>query len=303
MNALLISILFGLVITLVVWNTFRIFSEVPHEDRSFLDRPPTGFRLIWPLVRAFEHYFGPLMAEATQQRYRQRLRRAGVDYMLSPTQFFAGKVVAAVLVTLVSLLMVQLFFPGWMIVVPLLALAGFYYPELWLKETTDHRNRSVFRALPFYLDIVTLSVEAGSNLTGGLGQAVRKAPDSPLRQEVSRVLRDIRAGRTRAEALRDFADRVGTTGVANVVSSMIQAERTGSNLGPVLRAQSEQLRNARFLQAEKLAMEAPVKLLGPLILFIFPTTFLVLSFVIMSKAIHAGVVTWGPLLWAYSWRI
>ena len=82
---------------------------------------------------------------------------------------------------------------------------------------------------------------------------------------------------------------------------MIQAEKTGSSLGPIMRAQAEQLRNARFLKAEKMAMEAPVKLLGPLIMFIFPTTFLVLGFVIISEAIQQGVLNWKPMVWAFYW--
>lgn len=81
---------------------------------------------------------------------------------------------------------------------------------------------------------------------------------------------------------------------------MIQAERTGASLGPVLRAQSDQLRSARFLKAEKMAMEAPVKLLGPLIMFIFPTTFMVITFVMLSKALAEGLLTWAPLVWAFN---
>ena len=81
---------------------------------------------------------------------------------------------------------------------------------------------------------------------------------------------------------------------------MNQAEKTGSSLGPVLRAQSDQLRSTRFLKAEKMAMEAPVKLLGPLVMFIFPTTFIVIGFVILSKALGDGIITWAPLVWAFS---
>ena len=153
----------------------------------------------------------------------------------------------------------------------------------------------------FYLDIVTLSVEAGSNLTGGLTQAVQKSNDSALRSELSRVLRDIRAGKSRADSLRDLAERTGSLPIKNIVSGLIQAERTGSSLGPLLRAQADQLRSERFQRAEKQAMEAPVKLLGPLMMFIFPTTFLVLIFLVLSKALMQGVVTWGPIVWAYQW--
>lgn len=177
---------------------------------------------------------------------------------------------------------------------------GFYYPEIWLKETLDKRNKAIFKALPFYLDVITLSVESGTNLLNGISQAVEKAPEGPLRVEFGRVLRDVRAGKPRQESLRALSDRIGIESIQNVVSSMIQAEKTGASLGQVLRAQSDQLRSERFLKAEKMAMEAPVKLLGPLIMFIFPTTFLVIIFVILSKAISQGVITWWPLVWAFT---
>jgi tight adherence protein C len=81
---------------------------------------------------------------------------------------------------------------------------------------------------------------------------------------------------------------------------MIQAEKTGASLGPVLRAQSDQFRSARFLKAEKMAMEAPVKLLAPLIMFIFPTTFIVIGFILLSKTLSEGLISWAPLVWAFS---
>ena len=301
MEILLISLLFGGFIALMVWNLYKIFSEVPEEDRLYLDRPPAGFRMVWPLVQLFVHYLGSLVTRNYRLATHMRLRRAGMDYSLSPEQFFAGKVIAAIVAVLFSLFVQNLLNAGSVVTLIIAAVAGFYYPELWLKEATDARNRAIFRDLPFYLDIIILGVESGTNFTGGLTQAVQKAPDGPLRQEFGRVLRDVRAGKPRADALRDLTERVNSEGVSSVVSSIIQAEKTGSSLGPVLRAQCDQLRTARFQKAEKLGMEAPVKLLGPLVMFIFPNTFFVLGFVVISKALQEGVITWAPLVWAFNW--
>lgn len=120
------------------------------------------------------------------------------------------------------------------------------------------------------------------------------------------MLRDVRAGKPRAQALRHMAERLDMAGISSFVSSVVQAEKTGANLGPVLRAQSDQRRMERFARAEKLAMEAPVKMLGPLIMFIFPNTFAVLGFVILTKAILANVLPAGlhePLEWALYWPL
>lgn len=296
----LISIMVGVFIFGLIWSIYKIVSELPDEDRSFLDRPPLGFRLTWPLVNVVAHYFGRYLSQRYLMATVLKLRKAGVEFTVGPEQFFAGKVIAAAFFMLFSMLVQDMLAKGDPTMIILAGLFGFFYPEIWLKETMEKRNRSIFKELPFYLDIITLAVESGTNLTNGIHQAVQKAPDGPLRSELGRVLRDMRAGKRRADALRDMADRVSTEGISQVVSSMIQAEKTGASLGSVLRAQSDQLRASRFMKAEKMAMEAPVKLLGPLMTCIFPTTFMVIGFVILSKAIGEGVLTWEPLVWAYT---
>jgi tight adherence protein C len=118
--------------------------------------------------------------------------------------------------------------------------------------------------------------------------AVEKGPPGPLRSEFRVMIRDLRAGAPKIEVFRRFAERVTLTEVRSLVSALIQTEERGGDLGPVLRAQAEQRREERFLRAEKLALEAPVKLLAPLVVFIFPITFLMLAFVIYMKFIQEG---------------
>jgi tight adherence protein C len=101
--------------------------------------------------------------------------------------------------------------------------------------------------------------------------------------------------------LLDLTERTASPAIGQIVTGLIQAEKTGASLGPMLRVQAEQLRKQRFQYAEKKAMEAPVKLLAPLFMFIFPTTFLALGFIFVSKAIVEGFLTWSPLVWAYRW--
>ncbi|MEM8499612.1 MAG: type II secretion system F family protein [Pseudomonadota bacterium] len=301
MEVIIISLIVGGFIALTVWNIYNFFAVVPEQDRSYLDRPPFGFRIVWPLIQALVYYLGGFLKRDYRISTQNRLRQAGVDFMLSPEQFFVGKLVAALCFTAFAYLFYALYGPGFLPLVLLLGVLGFYYPEIWLKETVTARNKRILKELPFYLDVIVLAVESGTNFTGGLTQAVQKAPDGPLRFELSRVLRDIRAGKSRAEALRELTTRVSSDGVKNVVSSIVQAEKIGSSLGGVLSAQAENLRNTRFLKAEKMAMEAPVKLLGPLVMFIFPNTFLVIGFVILSHAIQQQVLTYAPLVWAFNY--
>ncbi|HHJ14801.1 MAG TPA: type II secretion system F family protein [Gammaproteobacteria bacterium] len=302
MEGLWISVLIGVALSLGLAGVYGLFRDVPREDRTYLDRPLLGFRLGWPLIRLGSYYLGRWITPKFRREMGIRLRRAGMEYALKPDQFLMGQYlmagVAMAFSTLLAGMLHREISAVWLL---LSGVGGYFYPVLWLKETTDRRNRAIFRALPFYLDIIILAVESGGNFTGGLTQAVRKAQEGPLKLEFGRVLRDVRAGKPRAEALRDLATRVDSEGIQGVVSSIIQAEQTGSSLGGVLRAQADQLRARRFQRAEKLAMEAPVKLLGPLVMFIFPNTFLVLGFLLLSKALLDGLIDWPPLVWAYHW--
>lgn len=157
------------------------------------------------------------------------------------------------------------------------------WPRLVLHEHAVRRQRKMLREFPFLVDMTTLCVEAGLNLHGALELAAKNIPDGPLRQELRYALADMRAGVPRLEALNDMAGRTGLAALRQWVAALTQADRLGMSLGPLLRAQSEQHRAERFLRAEKLALEAPVKILFPLVVCIFPCTFLVIGFPIASR--------------------
>lgn len=300
MIVLTIALLFGLSLFLLFWGVRGIFADLPEEDRTYLDRPPVGFRVVWPLIQLLVYYLGPRLTMSYRLKTHARLRKAGADFALSPEQFFAGKVVSAIGFALL-VLYAQALLASWSLSMLLLgATLGFFYPDLWLREAIQKRHRHILKTLPFFLDIITLTVEAGTNLNGAFQQAFQKGPAGPLRSEIGRVLRDVRAGKTRAEALRAMAERLDHPAITSLVGSLIQAEAMGTSLGPVLRAQSEQRRTERFQRAEKLAMEAPVKLLAPLIAFIFPNTFLIIIFVLVVKAVREGAITWPWLVYLLS---
>ena len=296
----LIAIAIGLSVALVAWLLSRSVAQVPQEDRAYKDRPPLGFRVFWWPLQWIGHYLAPLMGQRTEAALAVRLRKAGLDNAISPAQFAAARILAAVAMAALSWWLLGSFDPAsheaggfsagtYAQVAGAGFLAGWLYPGIWLRDRLALRRRELLKTLPFFLDIITLCVEAGLNMQGAMTQAVAKGPVGVLRDELQRVLRDIRSGKARATALRDMAERLCEPGITNFTTAVIQAESMGMNLGPVLRAQADQRRSERFLRAEKMAMEAPVKMLFPLIAFIFPCTFLVLFFPIVMKFIHSGI--------------
>lgn len=292
-NPTVVSVAFGagiglsaMMVSLVVG---RAVADVPDQDRTYLDRPPLGFRLVWWPIQWIAYYLGRLLSAKRRQAVMVRLRKAGLDYTLSPEQFMAGRIVAALVAGALAAWLADSFLqpPKWYAISA--AAFSYLYPAIWLKDRIDARKRLLLKQLPFYLDIITLCVEAGLNLSGAFEQAMRRGPPGPLRDEISRILRDVRAGKSRTDALRTFAERMNEPAVGSLVSALIQAESMGMNIGPILRAQAEQRRTERFTRAEKLAMEAPVKMLFPLIAFIFPCTFVVIAFPIVMKFLASGL--------------
>jgi tight adherence protein C len=290
----------GVTFMLLAWLVSRAIASVPDEDRQYKDIPPIGFRLVWVPIHWLSFFIQPFISKRYQERLLAKLRKGGLDYCLSPAQFVASRIICALIVGLLFWWVLGSFDKqrasgsGFTTGVYSQAiifglLFGYFYPGIWLRDRLDSRKRELLKTLPFFLDIITLCVEAGLNLQGAIHQAVEKGPIGVLRSEFQRVLRDIRAGKPRAESLRDFADRLEEPSISNFTAAVIQAENMGMNIGPVLRAQADQRRSERFLRAEKLAMEAPVKMLFPLLAFIFPCTFIVLFFPIVMKFMNSGL--------------
>jgi tight adherence protein C len=140
------------------------------------------------------------------------------------------------------------------------------------------------RSLPFVLDLLTLSVEAGMDFISALQRNCKSRSLDPLNEELLRMTKEIQVGLSRREALKSMAERVNQDDLRSVANALIQADELGVSIGEMLRIQSEQLRSRRFDRAEKLAAEAPVKMLGPLMLCIFPAVFIILLAPIISQA-------------------
>jgi tight adherence protein C len=296
----LLALGIGMSVALVAWIVSRNVAEIPPEDRQYKDAPPLAFRLAWIPIHWISYAIADFLPAKQHDALAVRLRKAGLEYSLSPSQFVAGSIASGLLIAVVIWWGTSTYdFPSedgagislksYLQFSAVGFLFGYAYPFIWLRDLILRRKSELLKSIPFYLDIITLCVEAGLNMQGAMSQAVAKGPKGVLRDEFQRVLRDIRAGKSRAESLRTMAARLAEPNVTNFITAVIQAEKMGMNLGPVLRAQADQRRSERFLRAEKLAMEAPVKMLFPLIAFIFPCTFIVLFFPIVMKFMNSGL--------------
>jgi tight adherence protein C len=164
-------------------------------------------------------------------------------------------------------------------------LAAFFWwlPILWLKQRYRQRLIAIERSLPFFLDIVGLGLGSGQNLQASLQLACDHLIDGALKTEWLQTLGDIRTGVGRSEALRQMSLRIELVALRQLLSALIQGEALGQRMAQIVEIYGAQQRAQRLMNAEKLALQAPVKMLFPLALFIFPCTFLVLGFPVVVQ--------------------
>lgn len=258
------------------------------DERAYMDEPPAFMRPIWPLIRLLTYVLGSNLPSSYLTKVDNNLQKNGVSFMVTAEEYICARIVIALLLPLL----------GWMalassgdvdpLLLILLFAGGYYLPVAWVKDTRRKRDAELIRSLPVYLEYLTMCVDAGLNFAGALKQAVEKGPRGAMRNEFRIVLRDISSGQTRGDALNRLAERVDLKDISVFVRAVVQAEKMGSSMKNTLLVQAKTRLNERFQRAEKMAMEAPVKLVIPLVIFIFPLTFIILLFPIVVKYIEQG---------------
>jgi tight adherence protein C len=248
---------------------------------------PWFIRVFWMPGAIIAPAVAPFLAERWSGRIERSLGAVELEAALTPDTWIAVRlahgITAAASGVVGALLLQVATFPAALVGFAL----GFSLGGLWMRKARRELERRITRDLPSYLDLLTVCVEAGATLTAGIRRIVEQAPDSPLRRYFEHVLREVHSGRLRAEAFESVAQLYAVPSLSTLAATLAHAESSGMSLGGILRAQGQQQTAERFARAEKLAMQAPVKLLGPLILCIFPCTFIVLAVPIVVRLSQA----------------
>lgn len=244
-------------------------------SQSFMDR------VVIPMANTIGEIAIRFTPQKALEEIQQKLEKAGNPRGLEPTTFFAARfIVAFVLGGLMALIYGgELFkFTNLLMTVGLTFL-GFLVPNLLLNSKINSRQDEVKKALPDALDLLTICVEAGLGFDAAM-QKVADKWDNELSISFSRALKEMQLGKVRREALRDMADRVGASDFDSFIAAVIQSEQLGVSMAKILRIQSDDMRVKRRQRAEAEAQKAPVKMLFPMALLVFPT----IMFILMGPA-------------------
>ncbi len=239
---------------------------------------PFHERMLRPLFQAAIGMASRFAPTSNVVKLQKRLIMAGEPWGMSPLDFMGLRMLAASMMAVLTLIFtLQANVPASSMFAFTAAggLFGFIYPNVWLNKRIKARQKAILKALPDALDMLTIAVNAGLGFDAALMRVVEKW-SNPLTEEFQRVLYEMRMGVPRADALHHLAERTGVGEVASFVAIIVQAERLGASIADVLQAQAKALRERRRQWAEEQARKAPVKMLIPLILFVFPSLFVVI---------------------------
>jgi tight adherence protein C len=270
----------GIAISCLVWWVLSVASKITYvtlaDGRQEARSLPLLFRLLLPLSHNFDKMLKKPSFQGAIHEASWQLTAAGFEGLLSAREFIAIKFLlpmcAAIFFSPLLLIMGRDGVMPWVMI----TLIFWIWPLRWLRNARAQRAKSILRALPFVLDLLTLSVEAGLDFMGAVQRNCERRKMDPLNEELLRMQREIQIGTTRRIALQNLSERVRIPQVRTLCTALIQADELGVSIGTILRIQAEQLRQERFERAEKQANEAPTKILFPLLLFIFPATLVVL---------------------------
>jgi tight adherence protein C len=275
---LLISALFyGISLGMLAYFLISAMTKVEIAGNAVSDevknRFPVLIRLMIPLLPNVRPLAANQVFHTAREAIAPKLWMAGYGDNITPVDFIGLRI----LFTLSGMIIVTLgvargyAMPGF-----IAGLLMTIYPGAWLNTRIAKRHMEILRALPNLLDLLTLSVEAGKDFMSSLRDILHRRKMDALGEEWMRTFQEIQLGRKRTDALRDLAHRVRQPDLTSVVNAIIQAEELEVSIGQLLRIQGDMLRNKRFSLAEKLANEAPVKIILPIVLFIFPAVMLIL---------------------------
>jgi len=236
-------------------------------------------RYVTPIVQSFKN------KKKIRERYKRKLASSGLTDILTPEDFFSFKLFLIVGFPIVFLGLRAFLEETWPLnYIFVISILGFFYPDIWIRSKVQQRQQEVMRNMPFAVDMLALSVEAGLDFIAAMSKVNEKAKPSALTKEFEILMKEIKIGASRAEALRNMAWRVDLIQISSFCATLIAADSVGASIGPILKALSTEIRQKRSSDVEKAGATAATKILFPMLFLIVPAVFIVVGAPLVIEA-------------------
>jgi tight adherence protein C len=253
---------------------------------------PFSERVIIPLINRIGAFSARFTPQRAIQSTAKQMELAGDPWPIDPATFLAIRFILGLVLGALAI-WAFLGSPSFTtsdkaMMIGGAALGGFYLPHIMLTTRVTRRQKEIRKAMPDALDLLTICVEAGLGFDAALSKVAEKW-ETELSLAFARVIREVQLGKVRREALKDMADRLGIPEMTSFVAAIIQSEQLGVSMAKVLRIQSDQMRVKRRQRAEEEAHKAPIKMIIPMALLIFPTIIIIILTPAVIQIMGTGI--------------
>jgi tight adherence protein C len=242
----------------------------------------------------FKRYISPIVGamkykKVIKEKYKRKLSSAGLNEIMTTEDFFSFKLFLIVGFPIVFLIVKYFMEADWpLTAIPVVSVIGYFYPDLWISGKIELRQKEILMNMPFAVDMLALSVEAGLDFIAAMSKVTEKAKPSALVDEFNTIIKEIKIGANRAEALRNMAWRVDMVNVTSFTATLIAADSVGASIGPILKTLSKEIRQKKSSEIEKKGATAATKILFPMLFLIVPAVFIIVAAPIIIELMTQG---------------
>ena len=229
-------------------------------------------RYVVPIIKSLKN------KKNIKEKYKRKLASAGLTEALTPEDFFSFKVFLVIGFPIVFVALRVFLEEDWsMKWIGAVAVFGFFYPDIWINGKIKSRQTEIVRSMPFAVDMLALSVEAGLDFMAAITKVREKAKPSALTYEFDKLLKEIKIGASRAESLRNMSWRIDLIQISSFCATLIAADSVGASIGPILKSLAVEIRQKKSSDIEKAGATAATKILFPMLFLIVPAVFIVVA--------------------------
>jgi tight adherence protein C len=275
-------------------DEYKAQEKLEDGDKKKSDNPDEHGIVLKYSRPFFRRYLTPVVAgmknkKKIHAKYKKKLATAGLQNFLTPEDIFSFKLFLIIGFPILFLGVRYFLEEEWPLkLIFIISIIGYFYPDFWIKGLGEKRQKKIVLGMPFIIDMLALSVEAGLDFVAAMQKVVEKAKPGPLSDEFLLVLKEIKIGASRAEALRNMAWRIDLIQISSFSATLIAADSVGASIGPILKALSKEIREKRSSEAEKAGATAATKILFPMLFLIVPAVFIVVGAPIILESIGAS---------------
>ena len=284
-----------LVFAAVVCAFWGISQMAPDTARDHSERLPLLFRIFSPGIYFFAAEAGSLLEAALPKlsaALREDLKKAALPqlelkdlYGASLFFGFAGGAAGLLLCVSVDCSPILRFF-----IAGALFVVGIIYPRMYVQQAAERRMDAIMHVLPFAIDLISSSMNAGLDFGAAVRYLISTGKPDVLKNEFGVFLRDVELGKTRTDALHDMQERIGAVEFSRFVSAISYGMDSGSSIIEIMRIQAEEMRRVKYVRAEQQAAKAPIKMIVPMALFVFPSMFIMIFIPIFLRIRESGIL-------------